>query len=40
MTKRKKGIAFLFVRIYNGFTIGNVTGYVAENDTGNVSKTA
>lgn len=31
LTKRKKGIAFLFVRIYNKLTIGNVTGYVADN---------
>lgn len=31
LTKRKKGIAFLFVRIYNELTIGNVTGYVADN---------
>lgn len=33
MTKNKKGIAFLFVRIYNKPIFGNVTGYVSENGT-------
>ena len=33
LTKNKKGIAFLFVRIYNKPIFGNVTGYVSENGT-------